>query len=316
MTDEACTEAGAAEGRRRVKQEAAHGGDFSKDVGLHCGVGLGLVDDFDGDGGGVDEGLDGGGQGSCGGDLAIAVAIEAFEDLSGLLGDEAALVDASRHVPSKPPGNRPEARPQGSPEVCSGDRRKVARESRSRAERLTSSEKFGRGRWDSVSSGTDRPESSVALGPVGHLLHELLLPLHVVLILRRANQIQRLHQKQSAHQKMDAVHGSLVGVAEVDPEAHKHQIREKKKKKDRTDESYQIKLEPDQNSSKAQHFSDGEEKQSGRNLSYGGLLCFRPMLMKTMKKKRKEVEELGLDLGSVVVDQGSVVVVLNLLIGA
>ncbi|KAM1587591.1 hypothetical protein ACFX1X_027064 [Malus domestica] len=123
MTDEACTEAGAAEGRRRVKQEAAHGRDFSKDVGLHCGVGLGLVDDFDGDGGVVDEGLDGGGQGSCDGDLAIAVAIEAFEDLSGLLGDEAALVDASRHVPSKPPGNRPEARPQGSPEVCSGDRR-------------------------------------------------------------------------------------------------------------------------------------------------------------------------------------------------
>ncbi|KAM1157486.1 hypothetical protein TB2_027657 [Malus domestica] len=30
------------------------------------------------------------------GDLAIAVGIEAFEDLSGLLGDEAALVDASR----------------------------------------------------------------------------------------------------------------------------------------------------------------------------------------------------------------------------
>ncbi|KAM1741415.1 hypothetical protein EV1_011545 [Malus domestica] len=83
---------------------------------------------------------------------------------------------------------------------------------------------------------------------------------------------------------MDAVHGSLVGVAEVDPEAHKHQIREKK---DRTDESYQIKLEPDQNSSKAQHFSDGEEKQSGRNLSYGGLLCLRPMLMKTMKKKKE-----------------------------
>ncbi|KAM1575666.1 hypothetical protein PS2_031933 [Malus domestica] len=38
-------------------QEAAHGGDFSKDAGLHCGVGLGLVDDFDGDGGVVDEGL-------------------------------------------------------------------------------------------------------------------------------------------------------------------------------------------------------------------------------------------------------------------
>ncbi|KAM1073664.1 hypothetical protein ACFX14_018709 [Malus domestica] len=58
------------------------------------------------------------------------------------------------------------------------------------------------------------------------------------------------------------------------------------------DESYQIKLEPDQNGSKAQHFSGEEEKQSGRNLSYGGLLCLRPMLMKTMKKKRKEVEEL------------------------
>ncbi|KAM1244359.1 hypothetical protein COP2_036787 [Malus domestica] len=36
-----------------------------------------------------------------------------------------------------------------------------------------------------------------------------------------------------------------------------------------TDESYQIKLEPDQNGSKAQHFRSGEEKQSGRNLSYG-----------------------------------------------
>ncbi|KAM1903711.1 hypothetical protein ACFX13_041189 [Malus domestica] len=33
------------------------------------------------------------------------------------------VVAATLHVPSKPPGNRPEARPQGSPEVCSGDRR-------------------------------------------------------------------------------------------------------------------------------------------------------------------------------------------------
>ncbi|RXH78712.1 hypothetical protein DVH24_002230 [Malus domestica] len=67
------------------------------------------------------------------GDLAIAVGIEAFEDLSGLLGDEAALVDASRRRNGTYQANRPEidrrqgpkevAGHQGSPEVCSSDRK-------------------------------------------------------------------------------------------------------------------------------------------------------------------------------------------------
>lgn len=40
-----------------VVMEAAHGGDFSEDPRLHDGVDLGFVDDFDGDGGIVNEGL-------------------------------------------------------------------------------------------------------------------------------------------------------------------------------------------------------------------------------------------------------------------